>query len=353
MVRLKDIAQRADVAIMTVSKALRDAPDVSAATKARIRKLAQEMGYVPNSAARGLRTKTTRTFGLVISSTTNPIFARVLMAIEQHAHELGYDLLLTHSHDLPEREEQCIYRLLSRRVDGLFLSPVYRLSNEAKAYRELESRGTPVVILGHHAPFCSNFVNVEADDQQGGYSVTEHLLSQGHKRIAFLAGPVATPWTQERLEGYRRALREAGIEPDDQLVFQAGKTVDDGMKAATQMIAERCDATAIQAVNDLVAVGCMRVFLNQGLRVPEDISIAGFGNVLISENAPLPLTTVRQPKFTLGTAAMDAMMLLLKNQPAASRRLPVSLVARRSSGIAPASSVLPGLETSPVKDELA
>lgn len=352
-VRLKDIASRASVSVMTVSKALRDAPDVSEATKLRIRKLAREMGYVPDSAAQGLRTRTTRTFGVVISTTTNPIFARVLMAIEQRAYEMGYDLILTHTHNLPEREEQCIYRLLSRRVDGIFISPVYRLSNEARAYQELQSRGTPVVILGHTVPFCSNFVNMEADDLQGSHAVTHHLLSLGHRRIAFLSGPLAAPWTQERLEGYRRALREQDIDPDDKLVFQAGRTVEDGINATLQMISEKSDATAIQAVNDLVAVGCMRVLINQGLSVPSDVSVAGFGNLLISENAPKALTTTRQPKFTLGTAAMDAMTALVNNQHPPSRRLPAALVVRQSTGIAPAKSVLPGLESSPGKDNLA
>ncbi|MCU0770612.1 MAG: LacI family transcriptional regulator [Verrucomicrobia bacterium] len=350
-VRLKDIALRANVSVMTVSKALRDAPDVSEATKARIRALAQQMGYVPDSAARGLRTRTTRTFGVVISSTTNPIFARVLMAIEQRAQEMGYDLILTHTHNLPEREEHCIYRLLARRVDGIFVSPVYRMSTEARAYQELQQRGTPVVILGHTAPFCAHFVNVETDDVQASYELTRHLLGQGHKRIAFLSGPLVSPWTQERLEGYRRALREHHIEPDDHLVFQAGRTVEDGIQAVSQMIAEKCDATAVQAVNDLVAVGCMRWLIQHGVRIPDDVSVTGFGNLLISENAPRPLTTARQPKFTLGMAAMDAMVALLNHQHPPSRRLPAELLVRQSTGTAPAQCVLSELGSSSPTDD--
>src|SRR5712671_1291720 len=131
MIRLKDIAERAGVSVMTVSKALRDAHDVSATTKTRIKLLAQQLGYVPDSSAQGLRTRTTKLFGLVISSLTNPIFSRVVLAIEGRAHEMGYDLLLAHSLNLPEREEVCVKRLLSRRVDGLFIAPVYRMSSEA------------------------------------------------------------------------------------------------------------------------------------------------------------------------------------------------------------------------------
>jgi DNA-binding LacI/PurR family transcriptional regulator len=122
MVRLKDIARYAGVSVMTVSKALRDQPDVSAATKVRIRSLAQQMGYVPDSSAQGLRTRKTKLFGLVIPSSTNPIFTRMVNAIEERAHELGYGILLAHTHNMPDREEVCIRRLLSRRVDGLFIS---------------------------------------------------------------------------------------------------------------------------------------------------------------------------------------------------------------------------------------
>ena len=124
MVRLKDIALRGGVSVMTVSKVLRDARDVSPATKARIRKLALEMGYVPDSIAQGLRTRTTRLLGLVVSAVTNPIFSRAILAIEEQAHALGYDLILAHTLNDPQREETVIRRMLSRRVDGLIIAPV-------------------------------------------------------------------------------------------------------------------------------------------------------------------------------------------------------------------------------------
>src|ERR1019366_7368978 len=158
--RLKDIAQRAGLAVMTVSKALRDKPDVAADTKARVKLLAQQMGYVPDSTAQGLRTRTTRLFGLVISSMTNPIYSRVVVAIEERAYALGYDVLLAHTLNVPEREEACLRRLLSRRVSGLFISPVYRLAAEVPIYHELIARRVPTVLLGHTVPFCNQFVNV-------------------------------------------------------------------------------------------------------------------------------------------------------------------------------------------------
>jgi LacI family transcriptional regulator, repressor for deo operon, udp, cdd, tsx, nupC, and nupG len=340
MVRLKDIAERAGVSVMTVSKALRDEPDVSVTTKARLKLLAQQMGYVPDCTAQGLRNRTTKLFGLIIPSLVNPIFSRMILALQERTFELGYDLLLAHTLYEPEREESCIRRFLSRRVDGLFLSPVYRLADAAPIYGELMARKVPTVLLGHTAAFCAQFVNVETDDLAAAGAVTRHLLDLGHKRIVFLAGPPGTPWSQERFEGYRQTLREAGLDVEEKLVFQAGRTIEDGARAAKQMISEHLDATAIQAVNDLVAAGCAETLLNEGLRIPEDVSIAGFGNTMVSEHFRVPLTTVNQPKHRLGVAAMDSMLQLLNGQRPPPKRLPAPLLVRGSTGTAPATSAL-------------
>jgi DNA-binding LacI/PurR family transcriptional regulator len=331
MVRLVDIANRAGVSVMTVSKALRDQRDVSAATKARIKQLAQEMGYVPDSSAQGLRTRTSKLFGLVIPSTTNPIFARMMYAIEERAHDLGYDILIAHTHNMVEREAVCINRLLARRVDGLFISPVYRMETDARIYRELEASRTPVVLLGSPAAFCSQFVSVQTEELAASFAATQHLLQLGHKRIAYFTGPLPATWAQERYEGFRRAHREAGLEVDDGLVFHAGSTIEDGAKAALQFANEKCNATAIQTVNDLVAIGCAETLLQQGWRIPQDLSLVGFGNILAAEHFRTPLTTIRQPKARLGNAAVDMMLQLLRGEPVENQRLPGGLVIREST----------------------
>jgi len=338
MVRLKDIALQVGVSIMTVSKALRDAPDVSAATKANIKNVAQQMGYVPDSSAQGLRTKTTKLFGLLIPSTTNPVYARMVMAIEERAHDLGYDILFAHSLNKPEREELCLRRFLSRRVDGLFISPVYRFEAEARIYQEVLASKTPVVLIGPPATFCKSFISVEIEELIASYNATQHLLKLGHKRIAYLTGPPTAPWAHERFEGYRRALREAGLDVDDKLVFQSGSTIEDGTKAALQMLNENCDATAVQAVSDLVAIGCANALLSQGLKIPQDISLVGFGNVLAAEYFRVPLTTIRQPKFRLGIAAVDTMMSLIRGEKVQLRRLPAELIERQSTAAPRAAS---------------
>ena len=334
MIRLKDVAARAGVSLMTVSNVLRDAPDVSQATKSRVRRLAEEMGYVPDALARGLRTRRTRLFGLVVPTLSHWPLSQVATTIENRARDLGYDVLIGQSHDDPQREEACIRRLLSRRIDGLFLYPVYRLAPTAPIYDELRESRTPTVLLGHTAPFCNGFISVEPDEVAASLLLTQHLLRLGHKRIAFLAGPPAAPWAQERFDGYRRALREAQVPWDDRLVFTAGTTIEDGQKAAHQFLGEATGATAIQAVTDLVALGAATVLWERGLRIPEDLSLTGFGNHPLSEFLRIPLTTVQQPKSGIGNAAVECMARLLRGEAQETKRLQTEVLVRASTSTA-------------------
>lgn len=341
MVRLKDIALQAGVSVMTVSKVLRDAPDISINTKSRVRLLAQQMGYVPDSMAQSLRTRKTKLLGLVIPAMTNPIFVRTWMAVEERAFEAGYQVIVAHSFNKPEREDSAIRQLLSRRVDGLILSPLYRLDPTVGIYEELRQRNTPVIILGHKAPFCSQFAAVETDDLEASMRITQHLIELGHKQIAFFTGPASAPWAMDRLEGYRRALREAQLPADDHLVFTAGGTIEEGAQAAEQFLQEKPPVTAIQSVSDMVAIGAADHLLNKGIRIPQDISITGFGNFLASEYFRVPLTTARQPKYRLGTLAVTSLLQLMNGQQVAPPRLTSELIVRASTAppppVAPAS----------------
>lgn len=340
MVSLKDIAARTGLSLMTVSKALRDAPEVAATTRERVKQVAAELGYVPNTLARALRTRTTKFFGLLLPTITNPFHARIVVAIEERAFGMGYDVILAHSLGLVEREDACLERFVSRGVEGVFLAPVYRLAAESRGCRLLLERQIPTVILGPVAQFCQTFPNVETDDLHGSYELTRHLLELGHRRILFLAGPTGSPVARERLEGYRRALRDAEIEVDDRLILVAGSTTDDGTQAGQQLLAEPTDATAIQAVNDQVAVGCAHVLLAHGIRIPADLSLGGFGNIAMGEHFRVPLTTVHQSKFKLGQAAMDAMMALKQGQRPDTTRLPTRLIVRESTAPPPATPPL-------------
>lgn len=331
MIRLKDIAEKAGVSVMTVSKVLRDAPDIAAGTKVRIRLLATQMGYVPDTMAQGLRTRKTKLLGLVYSAITNPVFPRVLLAVEDCALQEGYDIAIGHTLNDPQREAMVIRRMMSRRVDGLILSPYYRMAESVPIYEELLASAIPTVIVGQRRSFCGQFVNVEIDDLQGSLLAMRHLLELGHRRIAFFAGMSVVPSSQDRLEGYRKALREAQIEPDDRLVFNAGGTIEEGRKAAEQFLAEAPGATAVLAVNDLVAMGAGTVFLERGLKIPGDVSLVGFGNVLASEYFRVPLTTLSEPKHRVGCAAVASLLQLIRGEKPQSRRLPVELIVRSST----------------------
>ncbi len=331
MIRLKDVAARAGVSLMTVSKVLRDAPDVSQATKARIRRLAQEMGYVPDALARGLRTRQTRLLGLVVPGIEHSWVSEAVSVMQDRVHELGFDLLLAQTDENVQREEISIRRLLSRHVDGIFLFPVYRLAPVSAIYQELERSRTPTVLLGHRAPFCATFPAVETDDLSASYRVTQHLLKLGHRRIAFVTGPSSAPWAQERFEGYRRALRDSQIGLEDRLVFTGGTTLADGEKAGTQLLGELTGATAIQVVSDLVAVGIARAITQNGLRIPDDIALAGFGNHPLGEHGRVPLTSVQLPRQEIGWAAVDVMQRLWRGEIPETQRLLGELVIRAST----------------------
>jgi DNA-binding LacI/PurR family transcriptional regulator len=206
------------------------------------------------------------------------------------------------------------------------------MAPEAPIYEELALRHRSVVIMGHSAPFCDQFANVETDDLHGSYQVTRHLLSLGHEKIAFFSGPRSSPHAQERLEGYRRALREAGHSASDALVFAGGATIEEGEQTARQFLGESVRATAVQAANDLVAIGAMNVFLEGKIKIPQELSVAGYGNILLSEHCRVSLTTVRQPKMRLGYAAMEVMLKLLRGEKPPVVRLPAELLVRGSTG---------------------
>lgn len=330
-VRLKDIAARAKVSIMTVSKVMRDEPDISNSTKTRVRDIARQMGYVPNSAAASLRNSRSGLVGVVLPSSAHQFWARVLAGIEENAHAQGYDLLVGHSNHQAEREEAVIQRFFARRVDGFLIAPVYRLAAYAPIFQFLTRQTIPAVILGQRALFCAEFPSVETEDIQAGFAATRHLIELGHRRIAFFTGPVVSPQSQERYEGYRRALREAGILVEDKLLYSAGVSVEDGESAALQFLHESCDATAVLAVNDFVAVGVMSTFEKQGVRVPGQISVVGFGNLFLGDKLPVPLTTIHQPKMSLGASAIEMLLKRIEGGNVVQKRLPCELIIRSST----------------------
>jgi LacI family transcriptional regulator len=331
MVTLKQIAETAGVSIMTVSKVMRDYPDIAPKTKERIRAIANELGYVPDGAARSLRTRSTQTIGVVLPSISHVYYPRVFVGIEQVARARGYRLLLSHTNDDANQEMAEIKEMLSRKVDGLLIVPASRFDSSYEIYSLIESRRVPTVIMDRHPAQLGNFLRVVSDDRQGGYLAAKHLIDMGHRDIALLSGPAGCTSTQERTEGFKRALQESGIAYRDELVFSAGTDVADGQKAASELVNERARCTAILAHNDLVAIGAAEFFFAQKWRVPEDISIVGYGDVQVASLYRVPLTTVRQPQSALGQIAIQLLLEKMAGRPTESRRMPVEVIVRAST----------------------
>ena len=198
----------------------------------------------------------------------------------------------------------------------------------------LRSSRIPTVLLDAYPAGADRFPQVSwvvCDDQRGGQLATEHLLELGHREILFLAGPNGSSSSAGRFSGYQRALSAAGVEYSDQRVYLAGKDLDAGRQAMAQALSEKPDFSAVVAHNDAVAIGAMEILLQQGFRVPEEISIVGFGDGLLAENFRVPLTTLRIPQVEMGAAALRLAFELKKNEAVEPRVLPVEIIKRAST----------------------
>lgn len=331
MVRLADIAKAAGVTTMTASRALRNTPHVAAATRHRIQQLAKQMGYVPDFTARSLRTRSQQLLGLIVPNLDDPVFSRLMASINDRALEAGYDLLIAQSMGQIEREQKAVRHFLARRVDAMMIAPVFRPAHKVELYEELQQRGVKVLVMGAPPAFAGAFPYLEPDDIEGARQATLHLVGLGHRRICYLAGPPVQCTSLRRFEGFRKALRESGLDVRDELVFSAGWSIADGEHAALLMLQERANPTAILAAHDWAAVGAARTLLRQGLRVPEDISIVGFGNTPLAENFGIPLTTVRQPKTSWGELAVETVLRMIQGEKVPSRSIPTELLVREST----------------------
>lgn len=338
MIRLKDIAERVGYSVMTVSRVMRDTPNISSRTRQRVLRVAREMGYVPDAAARGLRLQNTHLLGLVLPDLGDPSWAAMASALEAASAPVGYDLAMTCSHGSDKGEETRIARLMGRRVEGLFLAPLPRTRKVGGIYRQLVEQRMRVVVLGQRPEHLAGFSSVSVDDRTGVALGTGHLLELGHTQIAFLAGPTLSPVARTRLRGYRDALRSQGIKVRDELIVRAGTTVPDGMAAARQLLAEKASFTAIVAVNDAVAVGAARALMTAGWRIPDQASVVGYGNHPCSEFCGAPLTTVDTNVVGQAETATRLMFDLVTGQDVGDAALEPRLITRDSSAPPPAAT---------------
>jgi DNA-binding LacI/PurR family transcriptional regulator len=308
-VSIKDIAKAAGVSHSTVSRALSDSPLVKAETKARIKRLAQEMGYTPDAIARSLVTQQTWTVGVVVTTITDPFVAEVVQGIEDTAHENSYSVILASSAAKPDRELSAVEMLRAKRVDSVIVTS----SRVGALYLEhLERIGAPVVLINNHNEQSGRYTfSVSVDNRHGGCLATRHLVERGHRRIAYISGPADHSDDAERMAGYRQALGQAGLPSDPVLVIPGNGRVDGGQRALGALLSPDSPPTAVFCYNDMTAIGLLSATRQVGLSVPRDLAIVGFDDIPFASHIQPSLTTVAQPQRDMGRQAMNMALALM------------------------------------------
>lgn len=328
-VTLEDIARALNVSKMTVSRAINDHPEISRATRERILATARKMNYRPNQFARALTTSHSYLLGIVVPDLMHSYFAEICRGVESHARPAGYQNLICSTDEEPRKEMNEIEALLSR-TDGLIVASALSAS-EAKFYRRLLSEGANIVLIDRllEGLRCSA---VTTDDIQVGLLATEHLINLGHRKVGHLRGPNVST-SLKRLEGYRKAIKKAGLKP---LIRECGFTETEGYAAMKDWIAAGDLPPAIFASNDPTAIGAMSAMSEAGLRVPDDVAFVGAGSIHYGDMLRVPLTTVTWSKAEMGQAAATLVLELIE-EPKKKRRhrtivVPPELLIRQSCG---------------------
>lgn len=301
-ITLKQIAETLGISITTVSKALKDYPDVSKKTKALVKDLAQTLNYKPNSFAVNLRTKESKTIGLIVPEIVHHFFSSVIKGIISQAEKKGYLVITLQSNESYDLERKQIELLLNKRVDGILIS----LANQTADYNHLNavmSNNTPLVMFDKIAKLvkCSK---VLINDREAAYKATQHLIDTGCKKIAHFRGPLLPQNSIDRFLGYKKALTDNGITYDSSLVYiLKDMSYEEGRFYAKKLVEEHEGVDGIFINTDLVAIGAITEFNSLKIKVPEDISVIGFSNWFMSSVISPSLTTINQPGFEIGKKA--------------------------------------------------
>jgi LacI family transcriptional regulator len=329
-ISVKDVAAKSGVSFPTTSKVLNGKGSVSELTRARILRVAAELGYVPNLQARSLVMQSTRAVGVISSDFSDHNLSRFLVGAEQEARRQGYSVLITSIESDGSGGASALRALMERRVDGVLLAAPL-MEDDPTAMRSFD-RSVPVVSL-HHVP-GGGVATVGSDHELTGFLATDHLIARGHRRIATVIGARGRRVTQSRLHGYRRALERARITFDPELV-EDGNWAITGAELAVEKLLERCaDLTAISVQNDIMAIGVLSALRRLGKRVPEEVAVVGCDDIDQAAYTVPPLTTVHVPFFETGERAMQLLLTMIAAGAPTPRKLllPVWLVVRASSG---------------------
>ncbi|HDP55083.1 MAG TPA: LacI family transcriptional regulator [Bacteroidetes bacterium] len=330
-VTIKDIARILSISPSTVSRALKDHPDISQATKDQVNNLAKEMNYRPNPIALSLRSRRSNVIGVVIPEIVHYFFSSVISGIEKVAGEHGYSVMVSQSGESYEKEVEVCSTFQHSIVDGILIS-VSKETDEFSHLQKFEEEGIPVVFFDRMIEeFESDRVLI--NDYEGAYKATEHLIVEGRRRIIHFAGPKNRLISKNRLKGYLDAHKNNGVVIDESLVIYCDN-FDSALTETQRIIDSGVKFDAFFTVNDFTAAGVLKTLKKNGVKVPNDVSVIGFGNDYIAEMIEPTLTTVSQPGFTMGERAMQTLIHRIKNEksnPAQTEVLPTSLVLRNST----------------------
>lgn len=341
---IRDLAQQLNLSISTVSRALADHKDISEATKQRVRQLAQELSYRPNQLAAALRKGHSQTLGVIVPHIKGYFFPAVMNGIEKVATREGFNVMMCQSNEDLRREQRNIETLLDAQVEGILMSVSATTHPETQHFEQVRRQGIPLVFFDR-VPELAQSMAVVLDDFQGAYQAVSHLIAQGCKRIAHLAGPQHLNTSRNRCLGYLEALRAHGIEHDERWIYSLPTLTNEAGRLGMQhLLAEDPELDAVFAAYAIPTVGALEVLREQALRVPQDMAIACFSNDPFTAMTQPQLTVIDQRPEQMGETAVRLFLQLLKRGPVYAPPhliLKPELIIRNSSLHRSQESVLP------------
>lgn len=309
---LKDIAIALGLSTSTVSRALRDTYEISPKTKKRVMEYAKSVNYQPNPNALSLKERRSKSIGVVVSEVANHYFSQAISGIESIAYDRGYNIIISQTHESYAREKINVQHLASRSVDGLLVS----LSAETKDIshlKELHEKGMPIVFFDRVSDEIETH-KVRANNFQGAFEATEHLIKSGYQRIAHLTSSTNLSISIERLEGYTAALNKYGIDIDPDYIKSCphgGMFPEETERAVLELIRLPKRPDSIFIAGDRLSIGCMEILKKLNIRVPEQLALSGFSNSDVLDLFEMPLSSVRQPAFEIGQCATEMLLKIL------------------------------------------
>jgi DNA-binding LacI/PurR family transcriptional regulator len=315
-VRIQEVARRAKVSSATVSRVLANKPHVRAELKERVLRVVQDMGYEPNRVARSLRVQRSSVIGLIISDIRNSFFQQLARAVEDIAYQNGYAVFLCNSDEDPEKETLYVNVLRAERVAGVIMSPTRETTNACKS---LLVAGIPAVAVDRSV-LGTSLDSVITDNSEAAYKLVRHLLKQGHKRIGGVFSDLGITTGRERFEGYKRALREAGLPLDETLVRTGLPMDEDGYRLTRALLESSPPPTALFTGSKLLTYGALHAIYDAGLNIPNEVALASFDKLDWMPALPA-MSYAEQPAYELGKTATELLFKRLETPTRAVQKI--------------------------------